>query len=140
MGAIAEAMAAYVQPLIDETDGSVEQMDRAFVFGQLCWSLALLPEEESEETLGNMRQHLNITDEEFEEFQDSVVVPMVQRHYELFPHMHGLDSMDTSSGASIPEADVSTPASGEKYLGTGRNAPCPCNSGKKYKRCCGRTS
>lgn len=21
---------------------------------------------------------------------------------------------------------------------TGRNAPCPCGSGKKYKRCCGR--
>ena len=21
---------------------------------------------------------------------------------------------------------------------TGRNAPCPCNSGKKYKKCCGR--
>lgn len=24
------------------------------------------------------------------------------------------------------------------YAGTGRNAPCPCGSGKKYKRCCGR--
>ena len=21
----------------------------------------------------------------------------------------------------------------------GRNAPCPCGSGKKYKRCCGAT-
>ncbi|HUS83365.1 MAG TPA: SEC-C metal-binding domain-containing protein, partial [Dehalococcoidia bacterium] len=21
---------------------------------------------------------------------------------------------------------------------TGRNAPCPCGSGKKYKKCCGR--
>lgn len=24
-----------------------------------------------------------------------------------------------------------------KYPGTGRNAPCPCGSGKKYKKCCG---
>jgi uncharacterized protein YecA (UPF0149 family) len=23
---------------------------------------------------------------------------------------------------------------------TARNAPCPCNSGEKYKRCCGRTA
>jgi uncharacterized protein YecA (UPF0149 family) len=23
------------------------------------------------------------------------------------------------------------------YQGTGRNAPCPCGSGKKYKHCCG---
>jgi len=22
---------------------------------------------------------------------------------------------------------------------TGRNEPCPCGSGKKYKKCCGRT-
>jgi SEC-C motif-containing protein len=22
----------------------------------------------------------------------------------------------------------------------GRNAPCPCGSGKKYKRCCGATA
>ncbi|RXM02456.1 hypothetical protein EO238_29585, partial [Citrobacter sp. AAK_AS5] len=22
----------------------------------------------------------------------------------------------------------------------GRNDPCPCGSGKKYKKCCGRTS
>ncbi|MFQ5600072.1 MAG: SEC-C metal-binding domain-containing protein [Candidatus Krumholzibacteriia bacterium] len=21
----------------------------------------------------------------------------------------------------------------------GRNAPCPCGSGRKYKRCCGKT-
>ncbi len=21
---------------------------------------------------------------------------------------------------------------------TGRNSPCPCNSGKRYKQCCGR--
>jgi len=24
-----------------------------------------------------------------------------------------------------------------KYPGTPRNAPCPCGSGKKYKKCCG---
>lgn len=23
-----------------------------------------------------------------------------------------------------------------EYIGVGRNAPCPCNSGNKYKRCC----
>ncbi|MBN2728108.1 MAG: SEC-C domain-containing protein [Bacteroidales bacterium] len=25
-----------------------------------------------------------------------------------------------------------------KSADVGRNAPCPCGSGKKYKRCCGR--
>ena len=26
----------------------------------------------------------------------------------------------------------------EKYPGTARSAPCPCGSGEKYKRCCGK--
>ena len=30
---------------------------------------------------------------------------------------------------------------GDKILNkVGRNAPCPCGSGKKYKRCCGRST
>jgi predicted aspartyl protease len=28
--------------------------------------------------------------------------------------------------------------SGNKYPGTSRSAPCPCGSGKSYKRCCGQ--
>ena len=28
-------------------------------------------------------------------------------------------------------------ATGEPFVG--RNSPCPCGSGKKYKRCCGRS-
>ena len=34
------------------------------------------------------------------------------------------------------EADMQEPAQSTKI---GRNAPCPCGSGKKYKRCCGAT-
>ena len=40
-----------------------------------------------------------------------------------------------------PQPGVVTPAGqagAEKTLG--RNDPCPCGSGKKYKRCCGRDS
>jgi preprotein translocase subunit SecA len=28
----------------------------------------------------------------------------------------------------------------EPYAGVGRNAPCPCGSGKKFKMCHGRTA
>jgi uncharacterized protein YecA (UPF0149 family) len=28
---------------------------------------------------------------------------------------------------------------GGKYPGTGRYDPCPCNSGEKYKFCCGKS-
>jgi hypothetical protein len=36
MGAIPEAIAAYAQPLIDETDGSLKQMNHALALAQLC--------------------------------------------------------------------------------------------------------
>jgi preprotein translocase subunit SecA len=42
-------------------------------------------------------------------------------------------SLDGDSGAAV----TSTESSGDGYEGTARNAPCPCGSGKKYKRCHG---
>jgi len=44
-----------------------------------------------------------------------------------------------NKGAAGEDAPVAKPAKreGEKI---GRNAPCPCGSGKKYKKCCGKPS
>jgi hypothetical protein len=75
MGAIAEAIAAFAQPLLDQTDGSADQVNRAFALAQLCWNLALLPEERRDEALGKMRTTLKMDDDEFEAFRCSVVVP-----------------------------------------------------------------
>ncbi len=133
MGAIAEAVAAYAQPLLDQTDGSLEQMNIALALGQTCWNLALLPEEERNEALGKMRPAMKMEDDEFEEFRRSVLSPMIWRHQKMFPRMHRPDSMRPA-----PHMPSTTPMSTEKYPGTKRNAPCPCNSGRKYKLCCGR--
>ena len=56
-----------------------------------------------------------------------------------------------SSGSSVAINPAAIPGSGELKLNlpkrrppsfnletVGRNAPCPCGSGKKYKQCCGR--
>ena len=32
---------------------------------------------------------------------------------------------------------LNPPEAAKAQLKTGRNDPCPCGSGKKYKRCCG---
>ncbi|MDD4796804.1 MAG: SEC-C metal-binding domain-containing protein, partial [Eubacteriales bacterium] len=40
----------------------------------------------------------------------------------------------TATGSG--EAPVKTPARSDKVVG--RNDPCPCGSGKKYKNCCGK--
>jgi uncharacterized protein YecA (UPF0149 family) len=39
--------------------------------------------------------------------------------------------------APIPDAPVEQAKSAETI---GRNDPCPCGSGKKYKKCCGKAS
>ncbi len=44
--------------------------------------------------------------------------------------------MSRGAGNETPERQQPARREGEKI---GRNAPCPCGSGKKYKRCCGRT-
>lgn len=37
-----------------------------------------------------------------------------------------------------PAAEAPTPVDGSGPRRPARNAPCPCGSGRKYKRCCGR--
>jgi hypothetical protein len=138
MGAIAEAIAAYAEPLLDQTDGSVDQLNKAFTLAQLCWNLALLPEEERDEAIGKMRLTLKMDDDEFEALRRSVVVPMIRRHQEMFPRMHQRGSIQASRAAREPQTRPTMPPRIDRYRGTGRNTPCPCNSGRKYKLCCGR--
>lgn len=141
MGAIAEALVAFAQPLLDQTDGSMEQMNKAFSISQLCYNLALLPEEDRDQCLNDMRSSLEMSDEEFNDFRSSVIDPMLRRHKEMFPPMHRRDSNNVSPGRPSPNGPslLSHPrmaASTEAYPGTDPYALCPCKSGRKYKFCC----
>ncbi len=40
----------------------------------------------------------------------------------------------------VEPSGVSRPAPERKGQKIGRNDPCPCGSGKKYKKCCGRNA
>ena len=137
MGAIAEGFVAYAQPLIDQTDGSQEQLNKAVAISQLCFNLALLPDERRDTALGKMQPTLEMDDNEFDAFRRSIVVPMIQRHKEMFPRMHRRNSSDPwQSGPSVrAHPRMAMPA--ETNPGGDRYAPCPCNSGRKYKFCCG---
>jgi preprotein translocase subunit SecA len=46
-----------------------------------------------------------------------------------------LDATPVVDNSDVPEVDAETIAS---WGSVGRNAPCPCGSGKKYKHCHGR--
>jgi hypothetical protein len=138
MGAIAEAFVAFAKPLLDQTDGSHEQLNKAFAISQLCYNLALLPEDDRCAAFTEMQQTLKMDDEEFDDFRRSVLVPMIQRHQEMFPLIHRRVPHDPSqSSPSLGAQHPTKAARAERYPGTDRYAPCPCNSGEKYKFCCG---
>lgn len=131
MGAIAEGIVAYAQPLLDGTDGSEDQLNRAMTIAQLCWNLALLPEGQQAPAIDKMKPALKMTDEEFAEFRQKIILPMIRRHCEMFPGIHR-----RGKGPSASDDFTALPA--ENRPRTGRNDPCPCGSGRKYKLCCAR--
>jgi len=138
MGAIAEALVAYAQPLLDQTDGSLAQMNKALAMSHFCYNLALVPEDRRETTLSEMRAALEMDDAEFDAFRRFILVPMIERHQQMFPRMHSRGSADPWQSAPAVQAQPRTTASREAYPGTHAYAPCPCNSGEKYKFCCGK--
>ena len=138
MGAIAEAIVAYAQPLLDHTDGSEGQLNRAFALGQACFNLALLPEDSRDQMISEMKLSLQMSDEEFDDFRRSVLLPMIWRHQEMFPLMHRRGSTHSLKSGRSPGASPNMEAPARAYPGTDRYAPCPCNSGHKYKFCCGK--
>lgn len=55
----------------------------------------------------------------------------------------GYDLLDTCAAPDGTPSDAIPPAAPrlvKKYAGTGRNEPCPCGSGRKYKKCCGASN
>jgi hypothetical protein len=137
MGAIAEGIMAYAQPLIDQTDGSLEQLNKALELTQLCFNLALLPDDSREKLLSEMRPSLELDDTEFAEFRRSIIDPMIRRHPEMFPLMHRRGSADPIQSGPSSRASSKMAMSAETNRKIDRYAPCPCNSGEKYKFCCG---
>ncbi|MFN0056093.1 MAG: hypothetical protein ACKV0T_28435 [Planctomycetales bacterium] len=136
MGAIADSIVAYAQPLLDQTDGSSEQLNKALMISQLCWNMSLAPEDRRELCLRKMRIDLGMDDTDFGEFRKVVINPMIRRHLEMFPHLHRRHMTDPWQNERPPSANQTNAASKEKYPGTEPYAPCPCDSGRKYKFCC----
>ncbi len=91
--------------------------------------------------------NLEVEVEEDDE-QPSAVAPDASMPFAVAPEIHakGLDdehrqqplqySAPTLDGGGAAVSSDPAPAAGE-FAGTPRNAPCPCGSGKKYKKCHG---
>ncbi len=76
---------------------------------------------------------------------DSTLIGMLKRHYDAFKRATvveagypAVDFQKLSAARSFGGKENLRGGSrtGLKLAKTGRNEPCPCGSGKKYKRCC----
>ena len=103
---------------------------------QLCWNVALLPEDERNQMLSEMRSSLQMDDDQFDEFRRSIIEPMIRRHQEMFP---------TNAPTAFEDRFAIPPlAVGARQEWPARRClpwnpavcPVPCKSGRKYKFCC----
>ena len=58
-------------------------------------------------------------------------------HLSNLPQWDGIYDAETRKHFALEQKKSKTIVKGEKI---GRNDPCPCGSGKKYKKCCGRNA
>jgi hypothetical protein len=72
--------------------------------------------------------------------QDKNYVERLKRHYHMFKEALGdKDSESEEDDFEFEEEDFESEEEGfAPRRRIGRNEPCPCGSGKKYKNCCGK--
>jgi preprotein translocase subunit SecA len=63
-----------------------------------------------------------------------LMVEYKAEHLYSLPQWDGIYDAETKKRLTLEQKSARTIVKGEKI---GRNDPCPCGSGKKYKKCCG---
>ena len=94
----ADAMVAYAQPLLDATDGSEEQLQKAMTIAMACWNAALTPDEGRDSFFEVIRESLGMTPEEFAALRRETLDPLVLRHHEMFPELRERARLAFDSG------------------------------------------
>jgi len=72
--------------------------------------------------------------------QDQIYIERVKRHYKMMRDLIDNETRHQKLDTS-PMANLERTLTNESAVTKGsvsRNAPCPCGSGKKYKKCCGK--
>jgi hypothetical protein len=102
LGELGAALGAFARPLVDRTDGSPKQVQRALRIAMLCWNMALMPAAEQDEFLEDVGGTLRMGEEEFSAFRRDVIDPMIRRHREMFPHMSPIEERGTRNKRCSP--------------------------------------
>jgi preprotein translocase subunit SecA len=80
----------------------------------------------------------------FEQLLASLPRHLLQQDLIGAPHLGEGGEVDATQAAPEPqsvfEQAMQAPVQRPQVVKAGRNDPCPCGSGKKFKSCCGRTA
>lgn len=127
-----EIRAAYDQQLIEEILVSLEHVEQSIAEGEalIQWSLEDCAPTGIEDTVAELRNWASFSGDE-----TSTEHPPQTTRSELNTSHFDLEiPLDELKGAGVSESDDTIRGTSSKV---GRNSPCPCGSGKKYKKCCG---
>ena len=90
------------------------------------------PIENIHEELSDWAMFSESEDDDDEDDDDEDFVSLDKDEDKIFADFDEFEEFDEFDEFESQQAQSPT----EKYPGTGRNDPCPCGSGKKYKKCC----
>ena len=110
--------AAYAQEGFDMFELMVNSIKEEFV--KFCYNVTVQTTTERKNVMGYGEGHKD----EFSEEQ----------------YLEAAGEGEMPDGAVIPEREHKQETFRREQPKVGRNAPCPCGSGKKYKHCCGRNA
>jgi hypothetical protein len=86
----AAKMVEFVKPLMDESDGSAESMQKCLELGMICWNAALLIDETGDEhgVLEDLLSGMKAESEDSRQKHRKLFQMMIRRHFEMFPEEH----------------------------------------------------
>ncbi|TCO73843.1 SEC-C metal-binding domain-containing protein [Marinisporobacter balticus] len=134
---LSEIILDMIQPYDDGDHGHVETL---ISIATLTWNMAIVPDEDAKEIYKSMR---NISkDEEQKQILDELIDHFTQHKLSYYNDDKRVIVDFKFNGnkldiASSPFVGGVLKTCGEKTK-IGRNDPCPCGSGNKYKKCCGK--
>jgi len=97
------------------------------------------PGESSKNAAATLTGLLSFLEEKGHIHNSPVLIKEVKKHNRAFLKL--LPKKKKTAKKTPTKKKKSTgkgPAETTRFSGVGRNDPCPCGSGKKYKKCCGR--
>ena len=98
-------------------------------FVRYCYNVTVTTSSERKSVIGSGQEHK-------EEFDD------VEMHEAAARQKAGMDvdMSEAPSAAAVPDREYKQETVRRDQPKVGRNDPCPCGSGKKYKHCCGKNA